>query len=86
MVEIGARATLEMLGSGSGRVGSGEERVAEGAFELDGVVQQHGYEGKKNIHSFIHALLNGLKEGGAVTQVRVRMRKKWGPQRKKKRH
>lgn len=44
MVEIGAGATLEMLGSRSRRVGSGEERVTEGAFELDGVVQQHGLE------------------------------------------
>lgn len=44
MVEIGTRTTLEMLGSGSRRVGGGEERVAEGALELHRVADESGLE------------------------------------------
>lgn len=44
VVEIGTRATLEMLGSGSRRVGGGEERVAEGALELHRVADESGLE------------------------------------------
>jgi len=44
VVEIRTRATLEMLGSGSRRVGGGEERVTEGALELDRVADESGLE------------------------------------------
>lgn len=35
--DVGTRAALEMLGGGSRRVGGGEDGIAEGALELDGL-------------------------------------------------